>query len=169
MNTPGYEKLAEVFQRAFDQAANGKGKERHATGDTPFEKQPMALINMTLGSIDGYLYQAAKKAQEARRLPDGRAQAELLGAINYLAGAVIAMDTWAAGTLPGGEVAAQAAPATDADGWIEWRGGSRPELPFALVQVRLRDGMVREERKTESFSWLHMNHPFDIIAYRVSK
>ena len=28
MNTPGYDKLAAVLQRAFDQAANGKGKDR---------------------------------------------------------------------------------------------------------------------------------------------
>lgn len=96
----GYEKLAEVLQRAFDQAANGKGKDRHASDGVAFHDQPMSSINRTLGSIDGFLYQANKKALEAKRLPPGRAQAELLGAINYLAGAVIALDSWAAGTLP---------------------------------------------------------------------
>lgn len=92
---PGYEKLADVLQRAFDQASAGKGKERHASDNVPFEAQPMSTINKQLGSIDGFIYQAHKKSLEAKRLPDGRAQAELLGAINYLAGAVIALDTWA--------------------------------------------------------------------------
>ena len=102
MDHPDYIRLAAVLQAAYDQAARGKGKERHASTGQPFEEQPMSAINWTLGSIDGFLYQAAKKAQEARRLPYGRAQAELLGAINYLAGAVIALDTWAQGTLPAG-------------------------------------------------------------------
>ena len=99
MNKPGYEALADVLQRAYDQAASGKGHERHANA-LPFDMQPMATINREQGSIDGYLFQARKKSIEARGLPDGRAQAELLGAINYLAGAVIALDTWAADTLP---------------------------------------------------------------------
>ncbi len=100
LNQPGYETLADVLARAFAQAATGKGKERHAGAGVPFERQPMTTINIEQGSIDGFLYQARKKALEAKRLPAGRAQAELLGAINYLAGAVIALDTWAAGTLP---------------------------------------------------------------------
>lgn len=100
MYHPDYTRLAAVLQAAYDQAARGKGKERHASNGQPFEDQPMSAINRGLGSIDGFLYQAAKKAHEARRLPYGRAQAELLGAINYLAGAVIALDTWAQGTLP---------------------------------------------------------------------
>ena len=54
-----------------------------------------ALINKQLGSIDGFIYQAHKKSLESKRLPDGRGQAELLGAVNYLCGAVIALDTWA--------------------------------------------------------------------------
>ena len=100
MEINGYEKLANVLARAYEQAAVGKGKERHASDGVAFEDQPMSAINQTLGSIDGFLFQAIKKAQEARRLPVGRAQAELLGAINYLAGAVIALDSWAAGILP---------------------------------------------------------------------
>ena len=100
LRAPGYESLAEVLLRAFVQASAGKGKERHAGAGVPFERQPMATINQEQGSIDGYLYQARKKAIEAKRLPQGRAQAELLGAIVYLAGAVIALDTWAEHTLP---------------------------------------------------------------------
>jgi hypothetical protein len=88
MNTPGYEKLARALIAAYDQAAAGKGKERHANNQ-PFEDQPMSTINRALGSIDGFLYQAHKKSLESKRLPLPRAQAELLGAINYLAGAYI--------------------------------------------------------------------------------
>lgn len=91
----GYDKLFRVLMAALDQAAAGKGKERHASDGVAFEDQPMSSINRTLNSVDGFLYQAAKKAQESRRLPSGRAQAEIYGAINYLAGVAIAYDTWA--------------------------------------------------------------------------
>ena len=40
MNEPGYESLAQVLQEAYDQAARGKGAERHAN-DLPFDQQPM--------------------------------------------------------------------------------------------------------------------------------
>lgn len=86
----GYESLANVLERAFDQAATGKGSERHAQ-DLPFEQQPMQKLIDLYGP--GFaLGQAAKKAQESQRLPAGRDVAELLGAINYLAGAVIALE-----------------------------------------------------------------------------
>jgi hypothetical protein len=82
---PGYENLAAVLQKALDQAQTGKGHERHAN-DKPFDRQPILEITRMVGL--GYpLGQASKKAQEAARLPAGRAQAELLGAINYLAAA----------------------------------------------------------------------------------
>lgn len=97
---PGYDKLFAVLMQAFEQASGGKGKERHAKDGVPFEDQPMSQINKQLGSIDGFIYQAHKKSLESKRLPDGRGQAELLGAIVYLAGAVIARDTWAAESLP---------------------------------------------------------------------
>lgn len=94
LDAPGYESLALVLTRAFHQAAHGKGKERHAQ-DLPFDEQPMQLLCQLYGA--GFaLGQAAKKAQEAQRLPRERAVAELLGAINYLAGAVIAMEREAA-------------------------------------------------------------------------
>ena len=85
---PGYESLAAVLHRALDQAQCGKGAERHATG-LPFDQQPMQSISKLVGSADGLVYQAIKKAQESQRLPEGRDIAELLGAINYLAGAII--------------------------------------------------------------------------------
>lgn len=85
----GYERLAAVLQAAYDQASAGKGKERHASNGVAFEDQPMNSINRLLGSYDGHIYQAVKKSVESKRLPKERAIAELLGAINYLAGAVI--------------------------------------------------------------------------------
>lgn len=85
---PGYEPLASVLNAALEQAQSGKGKERHATGQ-PFEEQPIITISELLGSHIGDLFQAIKKAQESTRLKPGPAVHELLGAINYLAAAVI--------------------------------------------------------------------------------
>lgn len=89
-NVNGYESLAEVLERAYDQAATGKGHDRHAQ-DLPFDQQPMQKL-IDLYGVGFALGQAAKKAQESQRLPAGRDVAELLGAINYLAGAVIALE-----------------------------------------------------------------------------
>lgn len=87
---PGYESLAGVLQRALDQAQTGKGAERHANS-LPFDKQPMQTIASQVGV--GFLTgQAIKKTQEGQTLPTGRDVAELLGAINYLAGAVIFLE-----------------------------------------------------------------------------
>lgn len=87
---PGYESLAGVLQRALDQAQNGKGAERHANS-LPFDKQPMQTIAAAHGV--GFLTgQACKKAEESHGLPPGRNIAELLGAINYLAGAVLFLE-----------------------------------------------------------------------------
>lgn len=99
--SPGYEQLVDVLRAAHDQAAIGKGKERHAN-DLPFGAQPMQTISFLLHSSDGMLYQAIKKVQEARQNLDSTRRAggsvgdakrfyerEILGAINYLAGAII--------------------------------------------------------------------------------
>ena len=94
MNTPGYESLANVLQRAYGQAAQGKGAERHAC-DRPFTEQPMQSISELLGTPDGLLYQAMKKIQESKRLDKDAGVRELLGAINYLAGAVIFIEAGA--------------------------------------------------------------------------
>lgn len=90
MEVPGYERLADVLQRAYDQAAVGKGKERHAQG-LPFHEQPMQRMSDLYG-VGFTLGQAAKKSQESQRLPHDRAITELLGAINYLAGAVVYLE-----------------------------------------------------------------------------
>jgi len=96
MNTPGYESLANILQRAYDQAAQGKGAERHANS-LPFDKQPMQSISTLLNDHTGLLYQAMKKIQESTRMDKDAAVRELLGAINYCAGAVIFLE---AGVTP---------------------------------------------------------------------
>jgi len=85
----GYEMLADVLTLALNQAASGKGKERHAKDGEPFQQQKICEITRRVGL--GYpLGQATKKAYESLRIGD-RGPAELLGAINYLAAAVIVM------------------------------------------------------------------------------
>lgn len=90
-NVPGYTSLASVFQRAYDQAAKHKGAERHAN-DKPFHEQPMQTVANHHG-IGFILGQASKKSIEAQgmleRGDSDKAIHELLGAINYLAGAII--------------------------------------------------------------------------------
>ncbi len=88
---PGYESLFDVLRRALDQAQAGKGAQRHAQGK-PFNEQPMQTV-IDMYGVGFALGQAAKKSQESMRLPTTERQvAELLGAINYLAGAVIAIE-----------------------------------------------------------------------------
>lgn len=94
----GYEGLAAVLQAAHDQSAYGKGKVRHANSK-PFVQQPIMEIGRMVGT--GYQTgQAMKKAQEAggmlKRGEHGAARAELLGAIVYLAAAVMLIDELAA-------------------------------------------------------------------------
>ena len=82
-----YASLSNVLRRAYNQASSGKGQERHGQ-DLPFAKQPMQLIQDLCG--EGFaLGQAMKKMQESQRLPHDAAIRELLGAINYIAGAII--------------------------------------------------------------------------------
>lgn len=90
MTYEGYETLEEVLKDALKQAAIGKGRTRHAN-NRPFTQQPMQdLIRQHgLGFATG---QAAKKAQEVHGLPTAETKIhELLGAINYLAGAVVSL------------------------------------------------------------------------------
>lgn len=88
---PNYDTLRKVLDRAYDQAATGKGAKRHGQ-DLPFEVQPMQTISRLVGSCDGLRYQAIKKTQESARMDKDAAVRELLGAINYLAGAVIYLE-----------------------------------------------------------------------------
>lgn len=86
----GYHGLFAVLADALDQAQLGKGAQRHGQ-DKPFEEQPMQKLIELHGR--GFAYgQAGKKAQESERLEYEAARRELLGAIVYLAGAVINLD-----------------------------------------------------------------------------
>lgn len=87
----GYASLADVLRRALAQASTGKGHERHAEVNEPFERQVIADMARRFG-VGAVLGQAFKKSHEAQRLPKDRAVAELLGAINYLAAAVIHLE-----------------------------------------------------------------------------
>lgn len=98
-----HQSLYKVLKEALDQASQGKGQERHANG-LPYEEQPMQVISGLLHSSEGLAWQVIKKTQEAHGIlsrarasgdPEQIAKAkafhrkELLGAINYLAGALI--------------------------------------------------------------------------------
>ena len=85
-----YAPLRRVLELAYGQASGGKGRERHANGK-PFNEQPIMEIARMVG-IGYQLGQVMKKAQEASRLPNERARAELLGAINYLAAAYLLLE-----------------------------------------------------------------------------
>lgn len=91
----GYECLSGVLDRAFHQAARGKGAERHAD-NRPFDDQPMQHIARRRG-IGFILGQADKKSEEAQgmlgRGEKAEAVRELLGAIVYLAGAIIYIES----------------------------------------------------------------------------
>lgn len=89
MEIEGYESLAGVLHEAYAQAAVGKGHERHSNGER-FEDQVMGDMAHRFG-VGALLGQAFKKSEESQRLDDERGIKELLGAINYLAGAVIAI------------------------------------------------------------------------------
>jgi hypothetical protein len=90
----GYDSLARVLDEALAQAQHGKGAERHAVPGEPFVDQQIVRICEWLGhgGVAFAVGQAVKKAIESSRLPDERARAELLGAINYLAAAVLVID-----------------------------------------------------------------------------
>jgi len=162
MNEPGYEKLADVLQRAFDQAASGKGKERHAQGE-PFHEQVMQIGARKFG-VGSLLFQAFKKSEESQRLEGQRGVNELLGAIVYLAGAVIAREA-AEGICV-------------ADGWIEWDGGKEcPVEEGTAVEIFNRRGQTLVA-KVDDFgdacfaNWVHGSqegptHPSDILRYRL--
>jgi len=84
----------------MQQATEGKGNERHATGER-FQDQKIMVIARWLGKsvAGGPLFQAAKKIFEAATLEQlypttgvDRAIHELRGAINYLAAAILLLE-----------------------------------------------------------------------------
>lgn len=91
--TGQYDKLEEVLSGAFLQASEGKGKIRHADGE-PYENQKICEISRRLKrhQAGGPLFQAVKKIYETGRLNNDEAIAELQGAINYIAAAIIILE-----------------------------------------------------------------------------
>lgn len=85
-----YGELGAVLSKAIEQAAYGKGSQRHAHVGEPFIQQPICEVTRRLG-IGFPLGQAIKKIYEGQTLDDREAIAEFLGAINYIAAAVIAI------------------------------------------------------------------------------
>ena len=82
-----YRDLAAVLEAAYNQAAYGKGAERHAT-DNLWTEQPIFKIAEQVG--DGFnAGQVIKKTQEAQQMAArgeySKAQHEILGAIVYAA------------------------------------------------------------------------------------
>lgn len=85
--------LREIFVQA-EAHARSKGNERHAlTPDQSFEEQPICTLTRQLG-LGFPLGQVMKKVLESQQLKQypARAKAELLGAINYIAAAVIVLE-----------------------------------------------------------------------------
>ncbi len=85
-----YDSLNDVLRDAYTQASSGKGHERHGCG-LPFDEQPMQRL-IELYGLGFALGQAGKKMQEAQRMDVDAAKRELLGAINYIAGAIIHLE-----------------------------------------------------------------------------
>jgi len=89
----GYQPLLEILVEALDQAQSGKGRIRHAN-NKPFLEQPIMAETHNLG-LGFPLGQARKKLLESfgsvnNGDPD-RAIADMLGAINYTAAAILAI------------------------------------------------------------------------------
>lgn len=87
---PAYYDLFVVLQQALWQAQDGKGAERHGNG-LSFTDQPALTITRAVG-LGFPLGQAMKKIQECQRMDTDAAKRELLGAINYLAAAILFID-----------------------------------------------------------------------------
>ena len=85
-----YADLWSVLLDVYHQVSEGKGAERHGGGKA-FKDQPMQRLIALYG--EGFaLGQAAKKMQEAQRMEPEAARRELLGAMAYIAGAVVYRD-----------------------------------------------------------------------------
>jgi hypothetical protein len=85
----GYEKLYNVFMDAMYRASCGKGKERHADGDEPFDEQ-FILRGARRFGLNGLRFQIAKKNEEVGNIVDYQAKInEFLDIAVYAAAAII--------------------------------------------------------------------------------
>lgn len=84
-----YLPLLRTFLGALEQAAYGKGRERHAN-DLPFIEQPILTMAHMLDSDAGLAQQVIKKTVEARSLPTKQARVnELRGTLVYAAAMIL--------------------------------------------------------------------------------
>lgn len=84
-----YLPLLRTFLGALEQAAYGKGRERHAN-DLPFIEQPILTMARMLDSDAGLAQQVIKKTIEARSLPTKQARInELRGTLVYAAAMIL--------------------------------------------------------------------------------
>ena len=84
-----YLPLLRTFLGALEQAAYGKGRERHAN-DLPFVEQPILTMARMLDSDAGLAQQVIKKTVEARSLPTKQARInELRGTLVYAAAMIL--------------------------------------------------------------------------------
>lgn len=84
-----YLPLLRTFLGALEQAAYGKGRERHAN-DLPFVEQPILTMARMLDSDAGLAQQVIKKTIEARTLPTKQARInELRGTLVYAAAMIL--------------------------------------------------------------------------------
>lgn len=84
-----YLPLLRTFLGALEQAAYGKGRERHAN-DLPFTEQPILTMARMLDNDAGLAQQVIKKTIEARSLPSKTARInELRGTLVYAAAMIL--------------------------------------------------------------------------------
>ena len=88
--TDPYQSLVNVLNEAYNRASQGKGKDRHATGED-FSDQPIVTEGKNFYVI-GNLQQIRKKCFEILRLDPERGRNELLDIIVYAAASVIIID-----------------------------------------------------------------------------
>mgnify|MGYP003407105016 FL=1 len=84
--------LKRILNNAYNQSAKGKGIERHGATGATFAEQQIVSFGLETKSINYNIGQANKKIREALNLPAVKAIHELLGAINYIAGAIAILE-----------------------------------------------------------------------------
>ena len=96
-----YLPLLRTFLGALEQAAYGKGRERHAN-DLPFTEQPILTMARMLDSDAGLAQQVIKKTIEARSLPSKTARInELRGTLVYAAAMILFEEMYGRSDDPG--------------------------------------------------------------------